>query len=72
MDVWELQAGHFIKERGLVRQRMGQPFDALLDYGTALPLLKEKGRPVADLLFNRGFCQRFGYWHGMQVKRWGK
>ena len=53
-----MQNGHLVRSRAMCRERMGQFFEATLDYTAAMPLLKEAGYPVFECVFNRGYCNR--------------
>lgn len=56
-----LQNGVYLQLRGMLQERMGQFFEAVLDYTAALPLLTASGNVFADCLFNRGYCYRWAW-----------
>ena len=53
------QNGSLLRMRGLMRQRLGSFAEAQQDFSAALPLLREAGEPLADTLFNRGYCHKW-------------
>jgi hypothetical protein len=43
----------------MIRERMGEYYEAVLDYTAAMPILKQKGAPTFECVFNRGYCYRY-------------
>jgi len=53
-----VQNGMYLQLRGCIQERMGEFYEAIMDYTAALPLLKASGGVLSECIFNRGYCHR--------------
>mmetsp|Transcript_6410 Transcript_6410/g.17111 ORF Transcript_6410/g.17111 Transcript_6410/m.17111 type:complete len:987 (-) Transcript_6410:724-3684(-) len=54
----EPENGVYLQLRGIVQERMGDFYEAAMDFTAALPLLKASGCALSECIFNRGYCHR--------------